>query len=177
MAQSIKAKALKKKLVTQLKKNYPSFNTHNKTEKKAIIANIWKQIYNNYDVSAEPELSKQELLNIEPLPQDIINIEQMKKLMAHKQTNIIPLMPNASIKYIKDPELKDIYDVVDWNLINRLLADKNYTPGKREILPVQFFKAELLKNLKQTIQPYPKDENKRYDCSYEIKYNQQPTLF
>jgi hypothetical protein len=38
-------------------------------------------------------------------------------------------------------------------------------------------KIELLKNLKQTIQPYPKDENKRYDCSYEIKYNQQPTLF
>ena len=72
----------------------------------------------------------------------------MKKLMTQKQTKIIPLLPNASIKYIQDPELKDIYDVVNWNLINRLLADKNYTPGKREILPVQFFKAELLKNLK-----------------------------
>jgi len=159
MSQSIKAKALKKKLVTQLKKNYPSFNTHNKTEKKAIIANIWKQIYNNYDVSAEPELSKQELLNIEPLPQDIINIEQMKKLMAQKQTNIIPLMPNASIKYIQDPELKDIYDIVNWNLINRLLADQHYTPGKRELQPVQFFKAELLKNLKYAELSYRKYTN------------------
>jgi hypothetical protein len=62
----------------------------------------------------------------------------MKKLMAQKQTNIIPLLPHASIKYIQDPELKDIYDIVNWNLINRLLADKNYTPGKRDIQPVHF---------------------------------------
>jgi hypothetical protein len=93
-------------------------------------------------------LSKQELLNIEPLPPDIITIEQMKQLMAQRQTNIIPLLPNASIKYIQDAELKDIYNMVNWNLINRLLADPHYTPGKRALQPVHFFRAELLKNLK-----------------------------
>ena len=143
-------------LVTQLKQNYLSFNTHSKTTKKEIIKQIWEQVSNNYDVNSEPELSKQELLNIEPLPQDIITIAQMKQLMAQKQTTIIPLLPNASIKYIHDPELKAIDDIVNWNLINRLLADNNYTPGKRDILPVQFFKAELLKNLKYAELSYRK---------------------
>jgi hypothetical protein len=156
MAKSIEAKALKKLVVKQIKKNYPNFNSHTKREKKEIIKDIWTQVYNNYDFSTEPELSKQELLNIEPLPQDIITIEQMKKLMAQKQTKIIPLMPNASIKYIQDPELKDIYDIVNWNLINRLLADQHYTPGKRDLQPVHFFRAELLKNLKYAELSYRK---------------------
>jgi len=159
MATSLEAKALKKLVVKQIKKNYSNFNSHTKKIKKEIIKNIWKQVYNNYDFNTEPELSKQELLNIEPLPQDIITIEQMKKLMIQKQTNIIPLLPHASIKYIQDAELKDIYDIVNWNLINRLLADQHYTPGKRELQPVQFFKAELLKNLKYAELSYRKYTN------------------
>ena len=147
MAKSMEAKALKRLVIKQIKNHYPHFNRHTKTEKKEIIKDIWEQVYNNYDLSTEPELSKSELLNIEPLPQDIITIEQMKKLMAQQQTNIIALMPTASIKYIQDAELKDIYDMVNWNLINRLLADKNYTAGKRALQPVHFFRAELLKNL------------------------------
>ena len=179
MSQSMKAKALKKMLVTQLKQNYPSFNTHSKAAKKEIIKQIWEQVSNNYDVNSEPELSKQELLNIEPLPQDIITIAQMKQLMAQKQTTIIPLLPNASIKYIHDPELKAIDDIVNWNLINRLLADKNYTPGKRDILPVQFFKAELLKNLKYAEFSYRKyqheinnPERKEYRAFIGLKSGQ-----
>ena len=117
MAKSIEAKALKRLMVKQIKKNYPNFNSHNKREKKEIIKDIWQQVYNNYDFSTEPELSKQQLLNIEPLPQEIITIDQMKQLMAQKQTKIIPLLPNASIKYIQDSELKDIYDIVNWILL------------------------------------------------------------
>jgi len=156
MVTSIEVKALKQLVVKKIKKNYPNFNCHTKREKKEIIKDIWKQVYNNYDFSTEPDLSKQQLLNIEPLPQDIITIEQMKKLMAQKQTNIIPLMPNASIKYIQDPELKDIYDIVNWDLINRLLADNHYTPGKRDVQPVHFFRAEILKNLRYAELSYRK---------------------
>jgi len=180
MATSIQAKALKRLIVKQIKKNYPNFNSHTKREKKDIIKDIWKQVYNNYDFSTEPELSKQQLLNIEPLPQDIITIEQMKKLMAQKQTKIIPLMPNASIKYIQDPELKDIYDIVNWNLINRLLADQHYTAGKRELQPVHFFRAELLKNLKYAELSYRKyskneinnPERKEYRAFIGLKSDQ-----
>jgi len=180
MATSIESKTLKQLVVKQIKKNYPKFNSHTKREKKEIIKNIWEQVYNNFDLNTEPELSKQELLNIEPLPQDIITIEQMKQLMAQKQTNIIPLMPQASIKYIQDAELKEIYDIVNWNLINRLLADKNYTPGKRELQPVHFFRAELLKNLKYAELSYRKyteneinhPERKEYRAFIGLKSDQ-----
>lgn len=180
MATSIETKTLKRLMVKQLKKNYPNFNSYTKTAKKEIISDIWKQVYNHYDVSTEAELSKPELLNIEPLPQDIITIEQMKKLMVQQQTTIIPLMPNASIKYIQDPELKHIYDTVNWNLINRLLADKNYTPGKRELQPVHFFRAELLKNLKYAELSYRKytdheinnPERKEYRAFIGLKSDQ-----
>jgi len=179
-SKSNQAKALKKLVVKQIKKNYPSFNTHSKAEKKEIIEHIWNQIYNNFDFSTEPELPKQQLLNIEPLPQDIITIEQMRKLMAQKQTNIIPLLPNASTKYIKDNELKDIYDIVNWNLVNSLLADQHYTPGKRDFQPVQFFKAELLKNLKYAELSYRKytkneinnPERKEYRAFIGLKHEQ-----
>ena len=180
MATSIEAKALKRLMVKQIKKNYPNFNSHTKKEKKEIIKDIWKQVYNNYDFSTEAELSKQQLLNIEPLPQDIITIEQMKQLMAQKQTNIIPLMPHGRIKYIQDPELKEIYDMVNWNLINRLLADKNYTAGKRALQPVHFFRAELLKNLKYAELSYRKyttneinnPERKEYRAFIGLKRDQ-----
>ncbi len=60
MAKSIKA--LKKLVVTQIKKMYPNFKRHSKLAKKEIIKNIWQQVYHNYDASTEPELSKQEVL-------------------------------------------------------------------------------------------------------------------
>ena len=133
-SKSKQAKALKKLVVKQIKKNYPSFNTHTKKEKKEIIEHIWNQLYNNFDLSTEVEFTKQQLLNIEPVPQHIITIEQMKQLMAQKQTNIIPLSSNASSNYIKDNELKQIYDIVDWNLSiaywlikNILLAKEIYS--------------------------------------------------
>ena len=180
MAKSMAAKALKRLMVNQIKNNYPHFNSHTKTEKKEIINNIWNQVYNNYDLSTEPELSKQQLLNIEPLPQNIISIEQMKRLMAQRQTKIIPLLPHVSSKSIQDPELKAIYDMVNWNLINRLLADNNYTPGKRELQPVHFFRAELLINLKYAELSYRKytkneinhPERKEYRAFIGLKRDQ-----
>ena len=151
-------KALKKLIVKQIKKKFPNFKGLKKHKKKEIIKNIWDEIYENYDFSTEPVLSKQELLNIEPVPEDIITIEQMKKLMTQKQCKIIPLLADSGINDINDPELIDIYEVVDWDLINRLLANPNFTPGKRDIFPVHFFKAELLKHLK-----YPELSYRKYD--------------
>ena len=58
------AKVLKKLVVNQIKKNHPNFNALTKTQKKGIITDIWCQVYNNYDINNEPELSKQELLNM-----------------------------------------------------------------------------------------------------------------
>ena len=155
-------KILKHLVVKRIKKKFPKFSTHTKKRKKEILTNIWNEVYNNYDISHEPNLSKQDLLNLEPLPKNVITIDQMKKRMSEKQVKLLPLAAPGKAKHITDPELKAIDDSVDWELINQLLALPNYMPGKRELLPVQFFKAELLKHLK-----YPEFSYRKY-CEHEI---------
>ena len=151
-------KDIKRMVVNQIKNEYPGFNHLPKPVKKKIIEEFFTQIYTEYDFSKEPEAPLPELLNITPLPDDIITIEQMRRLMRGKQMNILHLSPCQTKQAIKDEELQKIYELVNWGLLNRLLANDNYTPGKRDILPSQYFRAELLKHLK-----YPEISYRKYD--------------
>jgi hypothetical protein len=64
--------------------------------------------------------------------------------------------------------------------INSLLADQKYTPGKRDLQPVQFFRAELLKNIKYAELNYRKytkneinnPERKEYRAFIGLKRDQ-----
>jgi hypothetical protein len=151
-------KDIKRMVINQIKNEYPSFNCLPKQVKKEIIEKIFTRIYSEYDFSKEPEVPLPELLNITPLPDEIITIEQMQQLIKGKQMNLLHLSPCKAKQAIKDKELQKIYELVDWNLLNQLLANENYTPGKREILPSQYFRAELLKHLK-----YPELSYRKYD--------------
>jgi hypothetical protein len=126
--------------------------------KKEIINAVFTQIYSDYDFSKEPEIPFPELLNITPLPDEILTIEKMQRLIKGKQLKILQISSCKAKEAIKDKELQKIYELVDWHLLNQLLADENYTPGKREILPSQYFRAELLKHLK-----YPELSYRKYD--------------
>ncbi len=66
------------------KKNYPNFTKHTINEKKTILKDIYDQVIDNIDVNADENISKHELLNMEPLPKNIISIDQMKILMKEK---------------------------------------------------------------------------------------------
>jgi len=84
-------KDIKRMVVNQIKNEYPGFNHLPKPVKKKIIEEFFTQIYSEYDFSKEPEAPLPELLNITPLPDDIITIEQMRWLMKGKQMNILHL--------------------------------------------------------------------------------------
>ena len=103
-------KALKYLVVKGVKQNYPKFSTHKKKQKKEILTNIWNEVYHNYDFSHESNLPKQDLLNLEPLPKNIITIEQMKKRMTEKQVKLLPLVTMGKKKHIICHELKAIDD-------------------------------------------------------------------
>jgi len=156
MSKSIKD--IKQMVINQIKSEHPNFNRLSKKEKKEIIKTVFTQIYADYDFSKPPEVPLPALLNITPLPDEIITIEKMRRLIQGKQLKILQLSSWKSKEAIKDKELQKIYELVDWNLLNQLLADENYTPGKREILPSQYFRAELLKHLK-----YPELSYRKYD--------------
>jgi hypothetical protein len=148
--------SIKMELVKQIKNNFPHYSSKKKKEKKEII----KQVIDSYkktgqDISALNQ-SKAEQLGLIDYSYNPININDMRKLII--QYNRRRFYKNKAKKHIIDAELLSIEDLVDWELINKLLIGGNYTPGRRSIFPYQFFKAELLKNLK-----YPEISYRKYD--------------
>lgn len=130
----------------QIKKEHPDFNNMNKADKKRILQNTWECLQNSDFGVNETQITEEDVLGIHETPHNIINISRMRSLIAESGYKRHYL--NSRINDITDPELRFLEEHIDWNLINQLLADEKYTPGKRKIFPFQFFKAELLKQLK-----------------------------
>lgn len=107
-----------------------------------------------------------------PKPHHLKNIKNIvRKQLKNKYPNFYRLSKNEKKEVLENTANavmeeydfhKEInaanYDMVDWDLINSFLSPSNYTPGKREILPVNFFRAELLKHLK-----YPEISYRKFD--------------
>ena len=148
------AKYIKAAITKQIKTEYPNFSNLKNKDKKRIIENLW-ECFRNPNIETDIiQLTEEEILGTQEVPHNIININKMRRLMSEYKTKIHYL--NPKIDDIKDPELHFLEELIDWNLINQLLADEKYTPGKRKIFPFQFFKAELLKQLKYSELAYRK---------------------
>jgi hypothetical protein len=148
------SKGIKFQIVKQIKKQHPYFSKLTKKQKKLIIEDVWNKIQNSPAVESPNEAKPHELLGIPETPCNILNINKMRELIQHSRYKTIPLFSRK--KDITNPELKFIHKLVDWNLVNHLLAHRSYTPGKCHILPAQYFKAELLKHLRYAELSYRK---------------------
>lgn len=151
-------KDIKRLVRKQIKKVYPNFNRLTKKLKKKVLKDICTEVYATYDMTTEVTAPSHELLNICELPEEIITIDQMQNRIKQKKRSwLFQHLPYRRLNDIKDRELRDIIEMIDWDLLNEQLLHRNYTAGKREIIPVQFFRAELLKHLK-----YPELSYRKY---------------
>jgi len=148
------AKYIKATITKQIKTEYPNFSTMKNKDKKLIIENFWECFRKPNIETDSIQLTEEEILGTQKVPHNIININKMRCLISEYKAKIHYL--NPKMNDIKDPELHFLEELIDWNLINQLLADEKYTPGKRKIFPFQFFKAELLKQLKYAELAYRK---------------------
>lgn len=148
------SKYIKAAITKQIKTEYPNFSNMKNQDKKRIIGNLWECFRNLSVETHNIQLTEEEILGTLKTPHNIIDINKMQGLISEYKTRIHYL--NPKINDIKDPELRLLEELIDWNLINQLLADEKYTPGKRKIFPFQFFKAELLKQLKYAELAYRK---------------------
>jgi len=163
----IKRKDIKRIVLKELKKHFPKFKGLTKKQKKAIAQQVLEQVCQDYDFSKDVETDKYELLNVEPIPQNIYSLHQIEELHDNFNAGTLPFKIKHNSKAIKDPELKTIHEMVDWAFVNQLLAPDNYFAAGREIFPVQLFKAELLKSLK-----YPELSYRKF-CEKEINNNER----
>ena len=123
-----------------------------KKEKKAVAKKVLNEVVANYDFKQEVTTPVEELLGIESqLPTAaIMNLDEMGRFIdSHKNSVLFKL--NSKKRHplhIKDEELRFIDDLLDNQIINKLLAYKGYAPAMRDLFPSNFLRAELLKVVK-----------------------------
>jgi hypothetical protein len=80
----------------------------------------------------------------------IMNLDEMGRFIdSHKNSVLFKL--NSKKRHplhLKDEELRFIDDLLDNQIINKLLAYKGYAPAMRDLFPSTFLRAELLKVVK-----------------------------
>ena len=164
---SNRRKDIKHLVCKKLEKSYPNFKALSKKRKKEIAQKVLEETYSNYDMSKAIEADKYELCHIEPVPKNIYNLDQIKKLHDNFNDSMLVFKLKSNARAIKDPELLAIDKMVDWPFVNHLLAPDNYFAAGHKIFPVQLFKAELLKSLK-----YPEISYRKF-CNKEINNNER----
>jgi hypothetical protein len=145
-------KAIKAQIRKQLKTRYPNWQRLNKKQKKAIAKRVLDQVVENYDFNQEVINPIEELLGIEAQlpPAGIMDLGEMERFIeSHKNSVLFKLNRKKSHPlHLKDEELRFIDDLLDNQIINKLLSYDGYTPAMRELYPSSFLRAELLKAVK-----------------------------
>ena len=145
-------KDIKAQIRKQLKTNYPNWKRLSRKEKKALAKMVLDEVVKDYDFSREVKTPLAELLGIEDqLPTaGIMDLVAMERFVeAHENSGLFKLnRKKRHPLHIKDKELAIIDDILDDQIINKLLSYDGYSPAMRELFPSHFLRAELLKAIK-----------------------------
>lgn len=136
----------------QLKINYRHWNSLNKKAKKRIAKKVLEEVKRDYCFDDEIKISEPELLGVAnqlPTP-GIMNLEDMESFInSHKNDVLLKLKKHKKHPaYLKDEELRFIDDILDDQIINKLLSYDGYSPVMRGLFPSNYLRAELLKSIK-----------------------------
>ncbi len=162
-------KDIKNTIRKQLKKEYPNWKRLKKKEKKAIAKQVLSEVVNNYDYSQPVCTPFPELLGIENqvgINDKIMNLEEMEQLVSDfNNSNLFRFTDTNGHPAIKDKELRLIDEIINDQIINKLLSYEGFTPSMREYMPGMFLRAELLKAIKYPEISYRKfsGDNGGYD--------------
>ena len=75
----IKRKDIKRIVRKELKKKFPNFKRFTKREKKTIAQQVLNQVNKSYNISKAVQSDRYELLNVEPIPENIYNLNQIRQ--------------------------------------------------------------------------------------------------
>ena len=143
----IDKKELRIYLVQQLEATYPFFTSLRRKEKRSLVRNLCKAVVKALKAGelSIPALSPSERVGLGPLPQGIMSLAEMKRFIEdHEQMSLY--FRRASIKaYLKNPLLQCMDELLNDSLLNRILAPPGMTPSKRDWMPSQLLRIELLR--------------------------------
>lgn len=158
-------KNIKLTVKRQLKKDHPNWHSLTKKEKKELAKQVTEAVISEYDFKQEINSPVEDLIGIDNqvANEDIITLDEMNTLIDdfYKTSFINPRKLKKFRVNIYDDQLKFIDNILDNNIINRLLSYKGFTPSMRKLMPSDFLRAELLKAIK-----YPEIAYRKY-CTDE----------
>jgi len=143
-------KDIKREIRKQLKKQYPNWRRLPKKEKREIAKAVLKEVVDSYDFKQDVTAPEHELFGFEDqvISPMIMDLSQMAQFIESHYSGQLFRDFNNKPKHIKDEELKIIDELLDNNIIDRILSYDGYSPSMREFAPHMFLRAELLKCLK-----------------------------
>jgi len=145
-------KDIKNTVRKQLKKEYPNWKRLSKKDKKAIAKKVVSEVVSCYDHTQPVRTPFPELLGIENqvgINDKIMNLEEMEKFIYDIDNgNLFRFIDKDGHPAIKDKELRLIDEILNDQIINKLLSYDGFTPSMREYMPGMFLRAELLKAIK-----------------------------
>ena len=151
----------------QLKKEYPNWKRLTKREKRNIATMVLNEVVNEYDFKQQIVTPEHELLGIEEQQptSKTMNLEEMAQFIdKHHCSMLFRFKSKKRHSHIKDEELRIIDELLDDDIIDKLLSYDGYTPAMRDFFPSTFLRAELLKVIKYPEISYRKfcGDDKRY---------------
>jgi len=164
-------KAIKSQIRKQLKTKYPNWKRLSRKEKKIIAKMVLNETVRDYDFNQQIDTPLAELLGIQAqLPTaGMMDLEAMGRFIAVHENNMFFKFRNKKRPplNIRDKELRLIDEILDDQIINKLLFYEGYSPAMRDLYPHNFLRAELLKAIK-----YPEISYRKFcgdDKTYEGK--------
>jgi len=145
-------KAIKSQIRKQLKTKYPNWKRLSRKEKKIIAKMVLNEVVKDYDFNQQIDTPLAELLGIQAqLPTaGMMDLEAMGRFIAVHENNMFFKFRNKKRPplNIKDKELRLIDEILDDQIINKLLFYEGYSPAMMDLYPHNFLRAELLKAIK-----------------------------
>jgi len=140
-------KNIKRLVVKQLKREMPNWKRLPRKEKKALARQVLDEVVRGYSFDKEITVALHELTGAPAIDEEIITLPRMEE-MVKEGGAVLRLFPLCRRRYLRDPELLAIDELLDDSIINRLIAPAGYTPTMRDVHPSNLLRAELLKSLK-----------------------------
>lgn len=144
---AIDKKAIRIHIVQELQKNHPNFNRLVRRQKRQIIRDACKAAEKalKSGLLKISELTNEERLGLGKRPEGIMTLDEMKRFVEDHQQSVLRFPRTPRWKYIKNPVLKFMDELLDDSLIDQLLATPGMTPAKRKWMPSRLLRMELLR--------------------------------
>lgn len=170
-------KIIKRQVNKQLKRDFPNWRKLPKKTKKRLAKEVLKQVMASYKVPEVQPVSLSELTCVPAVPVGIIPLNEMESFIERETRRFLRIPSSHWQKHYDDPELREIDELLDDQVLNLLLAPEGYTACMRDIFPCHYVRAELLKALRypsMSYRNYCKDVIKRLDSKRQRAFIHLP---